>query len=513
MSQTIWSSIVPSTTSGNQLATYLNDFKEAMVSGMSGTARPTELDAGGMWVDTTSDPIWYLKIFDGTSDITMLTINTTTNVASVSEAADTYTISKTSADVNPPVLSLLKKRIANSGQVLDGDYVGQIEVKGNNDSGSAPVTVRFRVQATDNFTTSSYGSDFMIETTEDASTSLTEKIRIKGSGKVGLGITSPDEIIHAVGNVKVEKQGDNTSPSEFISRKKRDTGAGQVLSGDVITRVIGKSTNDAGTEIDAAKIEYSATENHTASAQGSKVSISIKKTGATSFTEKLVLADNVEIKENLVLEQQVDSTTTGADQAVTITKPIFKVTNAGLTSINNIVIPSGAIAMLINGLSTDLVIKNNAGGTAANRIITGTGDDLTMATGSTIFLAYDADSSRNRIVGGSGSGGGTYYTNTTQSVSGGGTITVLTNKVRQLCYVAGNAGAQVTSSTPFGTSALVDGAEVEVIGTDDTNTIEIPFADSAKGCVGNFSSITLAKYEKARFVYSLSLDRFIGGKL
>ena len=65
MSSSIWGTIVPSTTSGNQLAVYLNDFKAAVVSGFSGTSRPAQLEAGGYWIDTTlegTQNIWEYKI-------------------------------------------------------------------------------------------------------------------------------------------------------------------------------------------------------------------------------------------------------------------------------------------------------------------------------------------------------------------------------------------------------------------------------------------------------------------
>lgn len=47
------------------------------------------------------------------------------------------------------------------------------------------------------------------------------------------------------------------------------------------------------------------------------------------------------------------------------------------------------------------------------------------------------------------------------------------------------------SSTPFGASAPVSGAEITVIGNDDTFTVTFPVNDAAKGIIGY--QVTLGK--------------------
>lgn len=63
--------------------------------------------------------------------------------------------------------------------------------------------------------------------------------------------------------------------------------------------------------------------------------------------------------------------------------------------------------------------------------------------------------------------------------------------------VIGN-GAVTTSNTPFGSSGWQDGIIITLLGTDDTNTVTIPFNNNNYGCVingqctlGNGQSITL----------------------
>ena len=65
------------------------------------------------------------------------------------------------------------------------------------------------------------------------------------------------------------------------------------------------------------------------------------------------------------------------------------------------------VLILTNTSGFGLTVKNeDAGATAANRIVTGTGSDLTMAAGSSLYMVYDTTGLRYRIIGGSGSGGG-----------------------------------------------------------------------------------------------------------
>jgi hypothetical protein len=58
----------------------LNDALAALASCQSGTSRPSGIPAGGLWVNTTTATAWVVNLFDGTDDIAIGTVNTTTNV-------------------------------------------------------------------------------------------------------------------------------------------------------------------------------------------------------------------------------------------------------------------------------------------------------------------------------------------------------------------------------------------------------------------------------------------------
>ena len=180
MSQTIFSTIDP-TISGTTLATTLNDFKDALMSGCSGTSRPTETDIGGSWVDMTNDPTsWSFKIWTGTTDVEIFQINLTTGLASVSLATDSFQVKKISADAVGAVMELVKRRIATNGQVLDGDVVGEIRVVGRTDSSGNPVVAKIIWNATDDQTSSAYGGELSFWSTPDGSATLTEHMKFVG---------------------------------------------------------------------------------------------------------------------------------------------------------------------------------------------------------------------------------------------------------------------------------------------------------------------------------------------
>lgn len=177
MSQNIFATIDPAI-SGTTLATLLNDFKDAIVSGCSGTVRPTELDIGGSWVDTTNDPTsWTYRIWTGTDDVAVFVINLSTGIASVALAVDQFTVKKVTANAVGAVMELTKNRIANNGQVLDGDTVGRVNFVGRTDVAGNPIVAYMRFQATDDMTTSVYGGTFSFFSTPDGTAALTQHMR------------------------------------------------------------------------------------------------------------------------------------------------------------------------------------------------------------------------------------------------------------------------------------------------------------------------------------------------
>lgn len=524
MSQAVWSTINPATTSGTELATLLNDFKDAIMSGLSGTSRPSQLQAGGMWVDTTledsPDFLWTLKVYDGTSDITLFTINLATGSPSINGADASFTITKISANTAGAVLNLLKERVAGSGQVLSGDTLAEIVVKGTDDTGANINVARIRAVANDNYTITAAGSELVFECVTSGQTALSEVMRLR-NGKVGIGTSTPSVSLHVLSTsgVRFERNSDDANGSILAFKKKRVTGTGQVQSNDVLAQQDFYGSDDAGSEAVSARIQAYAIENHTASAKGARVKIQTILAGATSLTDRVIFGSTIQFLSKLQIPSYIlDSlnvATTATIAALSTTNAIANMTGSTATDIQGIDATGDSKVLVIHNNSTaDLTLKHeNGSATATNRLSLPDGDDVTVSPRQSVELFYHTGDTRWKLKSSAGgSGGGAISVQTAQTVAAGGTLTVNAIRQRQLLQVASTGGAVVLSNTPFGSGTFKEGAEIFVVCTSDTDTIEIPFADTAKGCVGSFGSIILNKNEMARFVYVSALSRFFGGK-
>lgn len=298
MSQTIWSSIDPNTTSGTQLATLLNNFKDAVVSGFSGTSRPANLQAYGYWVDTTDALSGFISMmmYDGTSDIEMFKINTATSNIVLGSAEGTFSIVKISDDSIGPKIEMEKSRLSGGGQTLIDDIIGDWDFLGHDASDNPYVQARIRVVSTDDVTNSEQGAYISILTTPTDGSALTEVMRISPDGKIGFGIDTPDTTIHvkaldSTAGIKATIEEDSTSGANTIVNKRRSTGNGQVLNADYVGAYKFTSTDDSGNEIEVAKIEVKAIEDHTAANQGVELVISTKQTGSSSYDEAIKISN------------------------------------------------------------------------------------------------------------------------------------------------------------------------------------------------------------------------------
>jgi hypothetical protein len=302
MSQGIFSSIIPSTTSGNQLAQILNDFKDAIVSGFSGSTRPSQLQAGGYWIDTTNNPTsWDYKFWTGVQDITVFTINLTTGQASFGGADNLFEISRISADDAGAIIRFIKARIANNGQTLIGDVLGQVEFTGTRETGAEVTQARLRVTSIDDVTGANQGSSLVLETIGDNQSTLQEIVKILDQ-KIGLGgVATPLDTLHVRGNVRADTVVDSAVGPKLNLRKRRVSTNGQVVSSDVLGDVDFLSTDQNGAEVVGARVRVTAAETHTDTAQGTRVGFFYKKTTETALTEYMFVNDNGLNVEDLVI--------------------------------------------------------------------------------------------------------------------------------------------------------------------------------------------------------------------
>jgi hypothetical protein len=138
-----------------------------------------------------------------------------------------------------------------------------------------------------------------------------------------------------------------------------------------------------------------------------------------------------------------DSTTTGASATLAagdIVDGVVRLTNVSLTSISGI--PAGVSGQSIvveNQTGTAVTIKNNdAGASAANRIMTGTGSAITMSNNATFTFTYDATTSLWMVTGGAGSGGLSAWAISTPYLAG---AVVTYEKNAYICITANTSGS------------------------------------------------------------------------
>jgi hypothetical protein len=234
--------------------------------------------------------------------------------------------------------------------------------------------------------------------------------------------------------------------------------------------------------------------------QAGKVSI-----GTQTFAGAKTFTGNVIAQALLIGDLVVDSTTTAGGNTVTPTKLITKFTDASLTGISAIVEGvTNQLFMITNAAGgTVTIVNEDTGYTAARRILTGTGADLEMEDGSSIILYYDDDSSRWRVVGGtgSGSGGGAVVDTFT------GTSIAPSADMVQTWRFTGSSDTTMTS-TPFGTTGLIDGMRITVINNASAYSLTFTHLDGNHSTIMNGDCV-LYRYGSITFEWLDSATRWV----
>lgn len=185
MSQEIWSSINPLTTTGTALSALLVGFKDAIMTGCAGTSRPSNLQAGGMWIDTTNQGTptfyWSFKIYTGSTDLEIFRLSVLNGFGGTLFGDSEFDVKEIGDDTTGPILRLIKNRVDNNGQVLNNDTVAELRFVGCTDAGLAQTNAYLRFTGSNDETTTSYGGTLSFASTPDASNTITEHFRFVGA--------------------------------------------------------------------------------------------------------------------------------------------------------------------------------------------------------------------------------------------------------------------------------------------------------------------------------------------
>lgn len=162
------------------------------------------------------------------------------------------------------------------------------------------------------------------------------------------------------------------------------------------------------------------------------------------------------------LDEVVNSAAVGSNAEISTTKPSIILTGA-LTSVGSIGSPAtGKLHVITNRTGGAVTFVNEYGSaTAANRIITGTGADISVASNGSIILSYNNNNSRWQIVGGTGG---------ISSLTGDVTATGPGAAAATVASVGGSTAAAVGTATVLA-NAATDASTVSTIVKRDASGI------------------------------------------
>lgn len=400
MSQIVYDNIDPTLVGGTELADILNNFKNALMSGLKGPTRPTQIQNGGMWVDDSqeiSSGILILKMSIGPSDVVLLTVNKTSGAVSISGSEDYFEVTRTVNDTSAPYLGLYKNR---PGGVKNGDVIGDLIFRAKGSDTASHIIGRLRLIATEDITGSSNGAYYILEGTRTGAAAATEILRII-NGRIGLGTTDPTHAVHvrSLTGAKIERVADDVTSPEVVFKKSRATG-NQTLIGDGLGVAKWNGTDNVGGDFTGLSLEVLADDNHTAAVRGVKAVLRAIAKGASSLSTileyaagKLTMTSPLSVAG---LERQTQSYTAVASEiALNADKSFIEVTGATPLFLKGISASSASKSFyLYNGTVNNITIINQStDAVAANRIAVNGEVTMLLSPGKSVeFVRRDSTS-------------------------------------------------------------------------------------------------------------------------
>lgn len=188
------------------------------------------------------------------------------------------------------------------------------------------------------------------------------------------------------------------------------------------------------------------------------------------------LAKSTYLNDKLHFDRENDGAAYAPAATITVPDEIIKrITNNSTTTMAGMNEPTfgNQVVIITNASTTEKTLLNESvSAVATRRFVTGTGQDLKMAAGASVWVVYDSTTLRWRIIGGSG-GTSRTVTSTYASpsvITAGGGITALGGTDEDI-YVASSGGLVNITANPQISAGTLDGQTLRILGTSDTNTI------------------------------------------
>jgi len=233
-------------------------------------------------------------------------------------------------------------------------------------------------------------------------------------------------------------------------------------------------------------------------------------------TGQVTVSNRLRVSSNIQYDLITNSSTTGASAFISsITQAFTRLTNASLTSIGGLVIGlEGQSVTLTNVTGATININNeDTGLTAANRILTGTGNNLSVPNNSSVQLLYDTVTNRWRVIGSAGGMPGSNWSSSltfTPSI-GFGTITsseIFSRRVGDSMqvrgtFVAGTTGGGIASiAIPNGYELDRTKMSTNTCGTQIGNAIGISSASLVINTSGREARVFYDGFDNANIYFT-----------
>lgn len=179
---------------------------------------------------------------------------------------------------------------------------------------------------------------------------------------------------------------------------------------------------------------------------------------------------------------------------------------ASLFAIQNNAGSTSYLGVDVNGITaTNFVGTGTTGAVRVHNLTTTEKNALTGANG---MIVYDTTLNQMQCyVNGSWGQCVRDLQSSDLTLTASDTLAISLTHFNQTWLVQGNAAAITMSTLPFGSSDPIDGAEIDLIGNSDTNTVTFVTNDAANGIIGYGFTLYLGKIVTVK--YKSSLDRWL----
>ncbi|MCU0341801.1 MAG: tail fiber domain-containing protein [Spirosomaceae bacterium] len=222
--------------------------------------------------------------------------------------------------------------------VVNGNYLLNFQGAGHNGSSFTSPRATIRLQASQNWTTTNNGTQIQFATTENGSTTLTERMIISNEGRVGIGTDAPQRDLDVAGNggIQVRTYGAGNTFNSFIvgSHANGTESAPTASTNDqILARFEGRGHNGAYFDGNT-RMEVRASQNWASGAYGSELLFYTTPNNSDIALRRMKIAPNGNVginndSPNHYLEVLPENDNGFAVKAFSVTPTIFGVHAGG----------------------------------------------------------------------------------------------------------------------------------------------------------------------------------------